>query len=225
MIVWESHFEAGQMLDEDSRKDFYTALLEYLFLSKEPKLEGAASAVFTAIRPNLDKSRSRAEAGRKGGTSTQAKLKQTAKQTSSKPSSKTQANGQANSDFASRSYGYGYVYGKDSKDIPQEEHDEIPYEEIVSYLNEVTGSSYRHSTDKTRKLIKARFNEGFTKDDFIAVIGKKASEWGSDPKMSKYLRPETLFGSKFEGYLNQQSSSNANGYGVDMTYEGWGNFA
>ena len=39
-------------------------------------------------------------------------------------------------------------------------------------------------------------------DDFKTVIDKKADDWiGTD--MEKYLRPETLFGTKFESYLNQ----------------------
>ena len=46
-------------------------------------------------------------------------------------------------------------------------------------------------------------NEGFTVDDFKKVIDNKSAEWGKDSKMSKYLRPETLFGTKFESYLNQ----------------------
>lgn len=75
-------------------------------------------------------------------------------------------------------------------------------EDIVSHLNSVTGSSYRSTTSKTCKLIAARLAEGFTVDDFKTVITKKAKEWqGTD--MAQYLRPETLFGTKFEGYLNQ----------------------
>ena len=80
-------------------------------------------------------------------------------------------------------------------------------EDIVTFLNSVTGSSYRSTTDKTRKLIAARLTEGFTVDDFKAVITKKAKEWqGTD--MAQYLRPETLFGTKFEGYLNQPEVRN-----------------
>lgn len=80
-------------------------------------------------------------------------------------------------------------------------------EDIVTFLNSVTGSSYRSTTDKTRKLIAARLAEGFTVDDFKAVITKKAKEWqGTD--MAQYLRPETLFGTKFEGYLNQPEVRN-----------------
>ena len=36
------------------------------------------------------------------------------------------------------------------------------------------------------------------------MIKIKSKEWKNDDKMSKYLRPETLFGAKFEGYLNQE---------------------
>lgn len=78
----------------------------------------------------------------------------------------------------------------------------IAFEEIVDYLNEKVGSNYKHTTRKTRELIKARMNEGFTVDDFKTVIDKKAKEWlGTD--MATYLRPQTLFGTKFESYLNQ----------------------
>lgn len=83
--------------------------------------------------------------------------------------------------------------------------DTIPYTEIIMYLNNRTGASYRATSKKTRDLIKARFNEGFTLDDFKVVIDKKSDEWLDDKNMSKFLRPETLFGTKFESYLNQPS--------------------
>ena len=77
--------------------------------------------------------------------------------------------------------------------------------EIIDYLNSKIGTHYRATTRKTQSLIKARVNEGFTVDDFKIVIDNKAAEWSKDERMSKYLRPETLFGTKFESYLNQQS--------------------
>ena len=77
------------------------------------------------------------------------------------------------------------------------------YKEIIEYLNNSIGSSYRVSSTKTQGLIKARLHDGFTVDDFKTVIDKKKAEWfGTD--MAKFLRPETLFGTKFESYLNQQ---------------------
>lgn len=77
------------------------------------------------------------------------------------------------------------------------------YKNIVEYLNSTTGSKYKLSTKKTQDLIAARFGEGFTAGDFITVIDKKNKEWKDDPEMCKFLRPITLFGAKFESYLNQ----------------------
>lgn len=83
----------------------------------------------------------------------------------------------------------------------KETEQEIDYSAVVSYLNEKAGTSYKHTTAKTRTAIRARVAEGFTLEDFRTVIDKKCAEWmGTD--MEKYLRPETLFGTKFEGYLN-----------------------
>lgn len=73
--------------------------------------------------------------------------------------------------------------------------------EVVQTLNEETGSHYRPTSKATMRHILARLREGFTVEDCKNVIRKKAEEWGGT-EMAKYLRPETLFGSKFESYLN-----------------------
>ena len=75
-------------------------------------------------------------------------------------------------------------------------------EEVVDYLNRRAGTKYKPTTASTRKLVKARLKEGFTIDEFKTVIDKKCAEWGNNPEMAQYLRPETLFGPKFESYLN-----------------------
>ena len=86
--------------------------------------------------------------------------------------------------------------------------------EVIDYLNEQLGSSYRYTTRKTQDLIKARLNEGFELNDFKTVIFKKVKEWkGSE--WEKYLRPETLFSNKFESYLQQPIK-------VDKTTQGIG---
>lgn len=74
--------------------------------------------------------------------------------------------------------------------------------EIIDYLNQKTGKHYKY-TETNIKKIKTRFEESFTKEDFITVIDKKCEEW-LNTDYEKFLRPETLFGSKFEGYLNQK---------------------
>lgn len=73
---------------------------------------------------------------------------------------------------------------------------------IVNYLNNKSNKNYRSNSNNTIKHIKARLNEGYTEEDFYRVIDWKCSQWLEDPKMSEYLRPDTLFGSKFESYLN-----------------------
>jgi predicted phage replisome organizer/uncharacterized phage protein (TIGR02220 family) len=92
------------------------------------------------------------------------------------------------------------------EELDKEKKENIPFDEVVSYLNKKTSSTFRHSTKKTKTLIKARWNEGFKLDDFKRVIDIKTAEWINDSKMSNYLRPETLFGTKFESYLNQKGS-------------------
>lgn len=75
--------------------------------------------------------------------------------------------------------------------------------DIVEHLNQKTGKSFRANSPKTVKCIQARINEGFSLEDFKAVINQKAGEWLKDERMVRYLRPETLFGTKFESYLNE----------------------
>lgn len=92
-----------------------------------------------------------------------------------------------------------------SNDI-QYTKEKIPYSEIVDYLNAKTGQHYRANTNETQSFIRARFREKFTLDDFKKVIDTKCAEWmGTD--WEKYLRPKTLFGTKFESYLNQKPAT------------------
>ena len=88
------------------------------------------------------------------------------------------------------------------------------YSSVIDYLNEKTERTgkekYSSTSTKTQKLIKARLREKYELEDFKIVIGKKCKEWlGTD--MEKYLRPETLFGNKFESYLKQKTGGNKNG--------------
>ena len=85
-------------------------------------------------------------------------------------------------------------------------------EEVVSYLNAKLGSHYKPKSKGTARLVSARMREGYSVGDFKTVIDKKVADWRNDPKMARYLRPETLFGNKFEGYLNEIEAK-------PMTYE------
>lgn len=123
------------------------------------------------------------------------------------------ANGDAQNE-QTNTIDYTKTTSETTKDImsSSDEHDDVPYKQIVDYLNEKTDSNYRHTTAKTKELIKARWNEGFRLGEFKSVIDTKAAEWLNNNKMSKFLRPETLFGTKFESYLNQKVVNNRTEY-------------
>ena len=87
---------------------------------------------------------------------------------------------------------------------------------IIRYLNEKAGTRYKTTTTKTRRIINARLKEGFTVEDFKTVIDKKCAEWLTDEKMEQYLRPETLFGTKFESYLNAKCRKGGAYNGTDV---------
>ncbi|EOU1841404.1 hypothetical protein IZT14_001680 [Clostridium perfringens] len=90
-----------------------------------------------------------------------------------------------------------------NKDSSIRDTNNIIYSQVIDYLNSKTGKSYKSTTRKTQSLIKARIDEGFNEEEFFKVIDNKVSEW-KGTEYEKYLRPETLFGNKFEGYLNQE---------------------
>lgn len=83
------------------------------------------------------------------------------------------------------------------------EEEKIPFVEIISHLNQLTGKSYRWQSGKTQEKIRARWNEGWRLVDFLYVHQVKAEEWLNTDR-EQYLRPETLYGNKFEGYRQQR---------------------
>lgn len=93
---------------------------------------------------------------------------------------------------------------------PAQPKEPDPTEEVIDHLNQRAGTHYKATTANTRKLIKARLKEGFTVDEIKLVIDKKCADWINNPAMVEYLRPETLFGNKFESYLNAKSTPQNN---------------
>lgn len=110
----------------------------------------------------------------------------------------------------------------------KDESEEVPerfsaeYREIIDYLNEKTGKKFSARSRVNQGHMSARLKEGFTVDDFKKVIDIKWFQWHDDPKMAKFLRPETLFGTKFDRYLNEDKAVmkvSANGWEYLQTEE------
>lgn len=111
---------------------------------------------------------------------------------------------------------------KEEEDIveqPTVSRPRIPYTEIVSFLNEKVGGEFKATTRATRTKIKARWNEGFRLEDFRSVIEFKADEWLTSEKMVQFLRPDTLFGTKFEGYLQAARAQEGGGGSLKVNKE------
>ena len=82
--------------------------------------------------------------------------------------------------------------------------EEPPYREIIDYLNEQARTSFRTTNNAAKRHINARWSQGYRLDDFKSVIDVKTGEW-IGTEWEKYLRPSTLFGTKFEDYLSQKT--------------------
>ncbi|SFI95060.1 phage conserved hypothetical protein, C-terminal domain-containing protein [Terrisporobacter glycolicus] len=93
---------------------------------------------------------------------------------------------------------------KNVKNVKNVKNNNI-YTRVITRLNEKASKNFKSTTQKTKTSIDARLRDGFIEEDFYKVIEIKTKEW-LDTKYEKYLRPETLFGPKFEGYLNQSTN-------------------
>jgi uncharacterized phage protein (TIGR02220 family) len=76
---------------------------------------------------------------------------------------------------------------------------------IITALNSICSKSFRPTAAHMR-FINARINEGYALEDFKAVIQDRNSAWANNPEMSAYLRPSTLFGTKFDSYLQESKN-------------------
>ena len=104
----------------------------------------------------------------------------------------------------SKNYQYKEISNKRNNGSADAEPKSI-HKDVIDYLNGKIGARYKASSAVNKRLIDARVKEGYKLDDFKRVIDNKVASWSHDQKMSKYLRPQTLFGTKFESYLNERA--------------------
>lgn len=88
------------------------------------------------------------------------------------------------------------------------------YSLVIDYLNKKASTNYRSTTKNTQSFINARVSEGYTIEDFKKVIDSKSKEW-LNTDFEKYLRPATLFGTKFENYLNEANKKTPTAIGAE----------
>ena len=212
----------GPLLLSNTREgdELIGMIVRFLRTGSEPTPRTDAQRMALAmVQPVLEKSRARIEAGSEGGSKPASKRvsktpsKQPSKSTSktvSKTANESISKSLSKEESKPSSKRVSDIYSSSSIPLPEEEdrgsggkEEEIPYSEIVQHLNDTIGANYKASSAKTRSLIHARWQEGFRLEDFKQVIDTMFTVWENDSKMCAYLRPETLFGTKFESYLNR----------------------
>lgn len=207
LLLYRSEFEALLALDSETGMETLRAFYDYGLNGKEPACTGTALALFIAFKPLIDRNAANYENGKRGGrpkkeNRTETELKPNNNRTKTEPKPKCKMINDKCEMLNDKSE---MLKGKDIlSDKSDSTRPVYPYREIIEYLNSKAGTNYRYNSKDTRKHIKARFDEGFTLDDFKRVIDIKVADWLNDPKMAKYLQPSTLFGVKFENYLNQK---------------------
>ena len=190
--------------NEDAGKLFHT-ICRYSLGEEIGDLEGKIQVAFNFFKNRLDKYRkkwektrkARIESGKLGGLAKQANAN------FAKQNEQTVAN-VAVSDNVSDSVSVNDI----KNSVNNIKNKASPSDAVITILEDLnkrtkSKKGFSPSAKVNQNLIKARMSEGFTVENFITVNEKKVKQWLHDPAMSKYLRPETLYGKKFDGYLNE----------------------
>lgn len=201
--IYKEYYELITLLTEREQQELLLAITKFMFEDIEPTLNDKQTKIFNNLRRPLEKSKKRS----KCGSITKSNENQEENETKTKENQKeikTKSNeSQKENENKTHQDVNVIVNVNDNVDVNVKKISLEEIKGIVEYLNIKSNSHYKYSTDKTQTLIKARIKDGFTLDDFKIVIDKKCEEWlGTD--FEKFLRPETLFSNKFEGYLNQK---------------------
>lgn len=201
--IYKEYYELITLLTEREQQELLLAITKFMFEDVEPTLNDKQTKIFNNLRRPLEKSKKRS----KCGSITKSNENQEENEIKTKENQKeikTKSNeNQKESENKTHQDVNVIVNVNDNVDVNVKKISLEEIKGIIEYLNIKSNSHYKYSTDKTQTLIKARIKDGFTLDDFKIVIDKKCEEWlGTD--FEKFLRPETLFSNKFEGYLNQK---------------------
>jgi len=188
---FKSYYESAQHLSDKDQAQFYKLIMDYMFTGEEPQLQGHLMGFWLLTKPNLDTSKSRAKAG-------QAKSKPNQKK--NKPKSKSKPS------------------PLEEKDKDKDKERDNTIVEIISFLNTKANKNFKANSKTTTSHINARLKEGYSLEDFKSVISKKTLAWSKDKKMSVFIRPETLFGTKFDSYLNEVTTQDTFNLG-DKKYD------
>lgn len=201
--IYKEYYELITLLTEREQQELLLAITKFMFEDVEPTLNDKQTKIFNNLRRPLEKSKKRSKCGSITKSNENQEENEIKTKENQKEIKKKSNENQKENESKTHQDVNVIVNVNDNVDVNVKKISLEEIKGIVEYLNIKSNSHYKYSTDKTQTLIKARIKDGFTLDDFKIVIDKKCEEWlGTD--FEKFLRPETLFSNKFEGYLNQK---------------------
>lgn len=223
ITIYRTQMDAIRKLDAEDFKTVMLTMVDYVMDNKQPDCTGTSLIIFELVKPLLDKNNANYENAKKRNQANRERIGSESERTVSE-SERTDSeqrpkckmlNVKSNmsndkcdmSNVKSEMLKEKSEMLKDNKNTLSDKSDSVrtyPYAEVIGYLNQKAGTAFMVTSKDTRKHIRARIDEGFTVEDFKTVIDHKVTEWGNNPDMVQYLRPSTLFGTKFESYLNQK---------------------
>lgn len=219
-VFYRSFYEAIAELPDADLASCFRAIADYALNDVEPDTPGIAKTVFRMAKPQIDANTKRYQNGTKGGrpkgeekpndNQNETKPKPSNNHTVTKPEPNVNDNVNDNVNVNENEN----VNDKNnmSSGTSADHTTEYPYKAVIDYLNTKMGTDYKSSSKDSQKHIRARFQEGYKLEDFYTVIDKKVREW-KGTEWEKFLRPATLFGTKFESYLNQKGRMNSTSTG------------
>lgn len=216
-------WEAVSNLPRKNQDEIAGSLARLYFTGEETPLKGVSKSLFVAFRDRVLLSQKRAENGKQNGSKSRANRQANAKQKQSKPTSKREAKSDSSIKEGDRdreedtdvspippnppegdsreSNALGFV---DPDDLPSDEPGEFERfaMECIGAFNAITGKDYRSSGGKDWLDLRRIYDSGRTVEDVRKVVAAKQGQW-ADSDMARFIRPSTLFGAKFEEYLNE----------------------
>ena len=201
--LYREYYDLITLLNAEEQAKVLLAITKFMFEDKEIDLTEREKKVFVNLKRPLNKSKEQSK------RRTKQKPNENQKETELKPNEEPNKN--TSNDV--------YVNVHDNVHLENKGYGEKkPFKEIVDYLNQKANTHFKPTSKTTQSKINARLNEGYSLDDFIAVIDKKCDEW-LNTEFEQYLCPETLFGTKFEKYLNQKTKQKLKPDWVESTIQ------
>lgn len=198
VLMYRSQCDAIMELPPEQFKAAVVAIWRYAMDGVEPEDDPFASAMLGMAKPLIDKNNRKYEVGKLGGRP-KNQTKPNDNQTKPTNNLTEPTNNQTEPSCNLKEKGKRLKVKEYKDDMSVSEY---PYKEVIDYLNARAGTKFKDKSKDTRSHIKARIDEGFTVDDFKKVIDGRVAAWKGDAKMNEFIRPSTLFGPKFESYLN-----------------------